>query len=229
MRTKKCTRCKQIKNEKDYTSVKEKYLMAKCKKCLSELYYLKKQTPCAIKDLDGEIWKSVLGHEGFYSVSNRKRVKSLYRNIVKADGKKYTHLEKILSIKISKQGYNQLKIRDENGRKTVKLYRLVAEAFIPNPDNKPCVNHINGIKTDDRVENLEWTTYSENAQHAWDTGLNTRRIGELNKSSKLKENQVLEILKNNRKLTRIELSKEYNVSKTLIDKIVQRKVWQHLG
>lgn len=64
-------------------------------------------------------------------------------------------------------GYNAIRIYN----KTYYIHRLVAKAFIPNPQFKPCVNHINGIKTDNRIENLEWVTYSENNSHAYKTGL----------------------------------------------------------
>lgn len=68
-----------------------------------------------------------------------------------------------------KDGYNTVGIRKENGKgTTARVHRLVAEAFIPNPDNKPLVNHVNGIKDDNRVSNLRWSTVAENTQHAYD-------------------------------------------------------------
>lgn len=64
-------------------------------------------------------------------------------------------------------GYYQVGLYDGNKRRFIGVHRLVAEAFIPNPDNKQCINHKNGIRTDNRVENLEWVTYSENMLHSY--------------------------------------------------------------
>lgn len=69
------------------------------------------------------------------------------------------------------QGYAHVTIYIDKKGKRVKIHRLVANAFIPNPDNKPYVNHIDGIRSNNRVENLEWVTASENTRHAVDTGL----------------------------------------------------------
>lgn len=112
-----------------------------------------------------EIWKPVVGFEEFYEVSNLGRVKSIIKR----------SYDLILSPSINKHGYRLVNLWGRGGKhgKRVRIYRLVCEAFHPNPENKPSVNHINGIKTDDRAENLEWNTYSENMAHAYRTGLFT--------------------------------------------------------
>ncbi len=137
------------------------------------------------------IWKPVKGFEGFYEVSNLGNVKSLPRNgTIKKD--------KILIGGIDNGGYRIFNLSKNGSNSTKTAHRLVAITFIPNPENKEQVNHINGIKTDNRVENLEWNTMDENMQHAYKTGLNKsnftdiRLFGKDNPNSKnvicLKEN-----------------------------------------
>lgn len=103
-----------------------------------------------------EIWKDIKGYEGLYQVSNTGRVKSLDR--IDIIGRK------IKGFYISPKNdndYQRLNLYKNGNRKTYSIHRLVAEAFIPNPENKLTVNHINHIRHDNRVDNLEWATYAE--------------------------------------------------------------------
>lgn len=109
-----------------------------------------------------EFWKDVKGYESLYQISNLGNVKSLKRN---------TTYERILKQRKNKDGYFYVKLCKEGNITTKKIHRLVAENFIPNPENKYSVNHINGIKNDNRLENLEWATASEQANHAVELGL----------------------------------------------------------
>lgn len=110
-------------------------------------------------------WKPVVGYEGLYEVSNDGRVRgvSRVRNGVKTSG---MELRQNMS-----QRYLKVKLYKDGSHRTLVVHRLVAKAFIPNPENKPQVNHINGDRTDNSVTNLEWCTASENQKHAFRTGL----------------------------------------------------------
>lgn len=106
-----------------------------------------------------EIWKPVVGYEDLYQVSNLGRVKSFHRN---SEGD-------LMSLSNDQEGYKILHLSNK-GRKMFKVHRLVAEAFLGHSD-KPCVNHKNGIKHDNRLSNLEWATNKENIRHAINLGL----------------------------------------------------------
>lgn len=108
-----------------------------------------------------EIWKTINNYPD-YQISNKGYVKSF---------KNKTPI--ILKTSLNQKGYKQLVLRNEQGEKTLRIHRLVAKAFIPNPTNLPQVNHKNGIKTCNEDWNLEWTNNSGNQKHAFANGLQT--------------------------------------------------------
>ena len=111
-----------------------------------------------------EVWRDIEGFEGRYQVSNLGRVLSLMTNHGKPQRKiKAQYARKYAAVNLS--------IKDQNYTKDI--HRLVAVAFVPNPDNKPMVNHIDGVKLNNNASNLEWSTCSENHKHAYASGLRT--------------------------------------------------------
>lgn len=109
-----------------------------------------------------EIWKDIKDFEGMYQVSNLGRVKSFKKDKIKGI---------VMNLNKSKAGYVRAGLFKNSKSHTKKVHRLVAEAFIPNIENKPFVNHINGVTDNNRVENLEWVTNKENIIHAHKIGL----------------------------------------------------------
>lgn len=123
-----------------------------------------------IEDLEGEIWKPVVGYEGFYEVSNLGRVKSLPRWVNTANGGKQYRPGEVLKPQFN-GAYYHVRLSVYHKIKIFLVHRLVATSFIDSIDGSPWVNHKNGIKTDNRVENLEWSNVSDNTAHAYRIGL----------------------------------------------------------
>lgn len=162
-----------------------------------------------------EIWKPIVT-AGNYEVSNLGRVRSL-----KTDSRH------VLKPRLDTAGYFGITLYVSGEKITRRIHRLVAEAFIPNPLNKPCVNHINGIKTDNRAENLEWCTQSENHFHARNTGLSHQ--GAQNYNAKLTDIDVQYIRDNPDGLTCTQLAKKFGVTKTAISYVQLGKSYKNAG
>lgn len=119
-----------------------------------------------------EIWKDIEDYKGLYQASNLGNVKSLSKIKNNKLVGKFKTKEKILSAGIDSKGYYSVVLYKNGNKKVCSVHRLVAQTFIPNHENKPCVNHIDGNKLNNNVNNLEWCTYRENNLHALRTGLN---------------------------------------------------------
>lgn len=132
-----------------------------------------------------EIWKDIIGYEGLYQISNLSSVRSINRVVVGHNKKKYNKLGRTISFHINKFGYVQYNLYKNKNRRHEFAHRLVAIHFIKNPKNKPCVNHKNGIKADNRLENLEWTTYSENNLHSYRILSRAKPVGLIGRAGKL--------------------------------------------
>lgn len=161
-----------------------------------------------------EIWKDVPGYEGLYQVSNLGEVRSLPRYEKDKNNKLYKRKGVILKQSKTTTGYWKVELCKNGTRKSLKVHRLVALAFIVNTFNKPFINHKDGNPLNNIVDNLEWCTQSENIQHAHDTGLIN------NFQNKLDHNEVIREYLNNSKTE--EICRKFNISKTVLYGILKK-------
>jgi len=136
-----------------------------------------------------DVWHDVVAYEGLYQVSDQGEVKALER----VRGQGHIHPEKIISGWTTQQGYQKVSLTDLEGKTSDHfIHRLVARAFISNPENKRCVNHIDGDKQNNLLDNLEWSTHSENEIHAYQIGLKSSSEKQKTATSKAnKERRML--------------------------------------
>lgn len=116
-------------------------------------------------------WRAIKGYERLYMVNSDGLVKRNAVTLVKSNGVLCPVKERSVKQRLGRGEYYTVSLTNSQVTRTHYVHRLVAEAYVENPDGKPFVNHKNGIKTDNRAENLEWVTHRENIQHAFDTGL----------------------------------------------------------
>lgn len=145
--------------------------------------------------------------------------------------------EAIMKPALDNSGYLRTMLKGDDGKyHTIKVHRIIATTFIPNPDNKPEVNHINSIRSDNRLINLEWVTHSENVKHSF-TNKRQNNIGQNNPCATLTDADVLQIrsvYKYGRKskheggYTKRQIAEAYNTTIPVIKRIIQGKTWKHL-
>lgn len=166
------------------------------------------------------MWKDISGFEKLYQVSDKGEVKSLEKQVGF-----YKRKEIILSQKTNEFGYKVLRLWKNNIAKDCIVHRLVAQAFIENPLNAPQVNHKDGNKKNNSVENLEWCTSSENIKHSYAIGL-VSHVGEKHNGAKLTEKNVLYIRSSKERIC--DLARKFKVSPANIIRVKRRLSWTHI-
>lgn len=169
-----------------------------------------------------ERWAPVVGAEGFYEVSDHGRV----RRAVPGRG---TFVGKIMLPRVCRKGYVRVALTVRSARRDAQVHRLVLESFVgPAPSERHQCNHINGRKSDNRLENLEWCTPGENVQHAVDEGLRVAPNGERHPKAKLTARDVLVIRLAPDSVTTADLARSYGVSWQSMSFARSGKNWRNL-
>jgi hypothetical protein len=163
-----------------------------------------------------ELWRDIQGYEGLYTVSNMGKIRShhTYRR---------AKTDYLLKEGVNDSGYCYIGLSKDGIVKQKKLHRLIAIAFIPNPENKRTVNHINGIKTDYRLENLEWNTPKENGNHASRLGL--LHTGKYKTNMRI-ANEIRKVY-NEQKLLPREISVIYGLSIPVVRNIINYNTYRY--
>lgn len=161
---------------------------------------------------------AIPNHEGFYATK---------------DGQIIGKRGKPLIGHVDRCGYKEVLLSENGVTNQYRVHRLIAETFIPNPNNLPCVNHKDGNKLNNCVDNLEWCTYSDNTKHAYNKGLQQKICGEKHHAHKLSEDSVRYIKRMYRKRDKefgaVALANKFGVDRTTIHDIIRGKTWREVS
>lgn len=181
------------------------------------------------ESLDGEIWCDIDGFIGIYQVSNLGRIKRIACVTKTKNGKQYFNAERLMNLVPDRKGYIRVQLRLNSSSKYYSVHRFVAKHFIPNPNNLPEVNHLLGIKADNRASQLEWCTRSHNKMHSYQILGEIKRNGIRNGNSKLSADKI-KLIKGeySKGLSFKELGEKFGISHTHAWRILKGKTWAHL-
>ena len=179
-----------------------------------------------------ELWLPVSGYEGFYEVSSCGRVRSLDRTIIRSDGRPRRFNGKLLKPRVRTLGrqtpylIHTVNLSMQSKHKNAPIHKLVAKAFIPNPDRLPVIRHLDNNSTNNQVANLAWGTHKQNTQDAVAAGRTAS--GARHGSSKLSQEDVDNIRKLRAQgITTVQIAKLYNISRSHVSGICLGTYWQN--
>ena len=178
-----------------------------------------------------EIWKPILNFENLYEISNFGRVKSLPKTKQSGNAGRTIILKTDKLHKSNNVTYHRVTFCINGKTSRYKVHRLVASTFIPNPENKPHINHIDNNPSNNYVSNLEWCTRKENAQHCWNEGRSLHAVQSAGRANrKLTKNQIVEIFqlkKDNPKLSNSKIGKQFEVGREVIRRLLKGDTYNY--
>jgi len=178
-----------------------------------------------------EIWKDIIGYEGLYEISNLGNVMAKEKTVPNVNGTRImerTLPKRLLKPQSDRYGYFKVNLYRHSKMTAKTIHRLVGVAFIPNPENKPCINHIDYNKGNNFIENLEWCDHEYNYNHSKDRIKKSMKSGENHHTTTLTNEQVIEIKKLKGIKRNFEIAIMFGVSQPLICDIMKGKKWKYV-
>lgn len=177
-----------------------------------------------------EIWKDIPGFEGCYQASNSGKIKSKKRTVTYSTGKTQIYPSVVLIPGVTESGYYSVTLCKDTRRFTKRVCRLIGLTFIPNPENKPQINHKDGDKKNDAVSNLEWSTGSENQLHRYRVLKKGVPVGEKHANSKVNNSSVKKIrqMHSTGLYSQRAIGDKFGISQPTVWEIVNNKIWTHI-